>query len=344
MDNIPLGVSLVVIGGLAMGCGAWPIKIIKKMKFEHFWFIGMLVGLVIVPWAITLTCCKHAMLAYTQAGWKPIIMANIFSFCWGIANVMCGICFVRIGVGLTSAVLTGMGASVLVILPMILKGTGKFADSPDITSHSGIVAMVGVGVMLLGVILSSFAGFGRARIMKQEEKTSGSFAVGLIMAIVAGVLSAGMLLSFVYGNGAIMAAFKAQGNDETTATFAVNAVGLLAGALVNIIYPGYLMTKNRSWGMLANNGSDLFLAIMIGVQMVIAAFLAGRGMLFLGAFGASIGSGIQQAMQMTGSQGLGFISGEWKGIRGKPIIQMCVAIVFLLVAAGIMLYAKNVKA
>ena len=35
----------------------------------------------------------------------------------------------------------------------------------------------------------------------------------------------------------------------------------------------------------------------------------GKGMLLLGVLGASVGFGIQQAMQMTGTQLLGFISG-----------------------------------
>ncbi len=44
----------------------------------------------------------------------------------------------------------------------------------------------------------------------------------------------------------------------------------------------------------------------------------GKGMLLLGAApGASVGWGIQQAMQMAGTQMLGFASGEWRGVRDR---------------------------
>ena len=56
----------------------------------------------------------------------------------------------------------------------------------------------------------------------------------------------------------------------------------------------------------------------------------------LGALGASVGFGIQQAMQMMGGQAVGFIAGEWKGVHGKSRNQMYAAIVILIVAAIIM--------
>jgi hypothetical protein len=39
---------------------------------------------------------------------------------------------------------------------------------------------------------------------------------------------------------------------------------------------------------------------------------------------------------MLGGQGLGFLSGEWKGVYGKPRNLMFAAIGFLIIAAVIM--------
>jgi hypothetical protein len=64
-------------------------------------------------------------------------------------------------------------------------------------------------------------------------------------------------------------------------------------------------------------------------------------MLLLGALGGSIGWGIQQAMQMTGSQALGFVSGEWRGVHGRPRKQMLLAIAILIVAAAILAYGST---
>ena len=80
----------------------------------------------------------------------------------------------------------------------------------------------------------------------------------------------------------------------------------MGGALVNLGYAVFLLTKNRSWNVLLQNGGELFLAVLIGVDFSVAVALMGKGMLLLGALGASVGFGIQQAMQMTGTQLLGF--------------------------------------
>jgi hypothetical protein len=161
------------------------------------------------------------------------------------------------------------------------------------------------------------------------------------MTIVAGICSCGMSLSFVYGQGPIVAAMKAQGAGDLPATFAVWAVGLLGGSAINILYPAYLLTKRKSWGVLATSWREVLLALIIGVNMAIGIVLMGSGMLLVGALGASVGFGIQQATQMFGNQGLGFISGEWKGVLGKPRYQMYLAIAVMIVAALIMAYGNT---
>ena len=125
------------------------------------------------------------------------------------------------------------------------------------------------------------------------------------------------------------------------ATFAVFAVGLFGGALVNIGYAVYLLTKNKSWNVFAQSGKELALAVIIGVDFSVAVALMGKGMLLLGALGGSVGWGIQQAMQMTGTQALGFISGEWRDVRGKPRVQMYLAIAILIAAAVILAYGNT---
>jgi hypothetical protein len=67
----------------------------------------------------------------------------------------------------------------------------------------------------------------------------------------------------------------------------------------------------------------------------------GKGMLLLGALGASVGFGIQQATQMLGNQGVGFISGEWSGVFGTPRKQMYLAITFLITAAIVLAYGNT---
>lgn len=336
-----LGAVVVALAGLIQGSGGWPMKFLRKFEFEHWWFIAMLGGLVVLPWTITLTMCPNAFVAYASVPMQTIILSNLCALSWGIANLLCGLCFVRIGFALTGAILTGLGVSLGVTVPMLVKGSGMFQDAPNIGSAAGKTVLVGVAVMLMAVVFAAVAGFGRDRALQKAEKKSGSFLGGLIMAICAGVLSCGISFAFVYSQGPIVAAMQKQGAGLIPANFAVWAVGLLGGALLNVTYPAYLMTKNKSWGVLVSSWKELALSCIIALNFTVAIAAMGRGMLLLGALGASVGFGIQQAMQMLGSQGVGFISGEWRGVNGKPRLQMYSAITLLILAAILMAYANT---
>jgi hypothetical protein len=454
-----LGILLVAVGGLIMGAGAWPMKLMRTFQFEHWWFLAMLFGLVVGPWTVTLVYYPHIFESlHEPALQKALIAANILALCWGVANILCGLCYVRIGIALTQAILSGLGASVVVLAPMIFKGSGQFKDAPDVLSTSGGIVLLGVAVMLVAVVLASLAGFGRDRVLKKLAQTEGSFLVGLIMTVIAGITSAGLWLAFIYcqgpiqsracivqagepieltvtadkklcekfaidkfgnimlrsvlssispqlerevelinddpakrddaakkiaaafsarfevaANGAIElpcvgwvqvaglsakdAADKIAGVLELTqpesnpnvklatlnvlSVFPVWAFGAFSGAMLNLIYPAYLMTRKRSWGVLFTNWKEFGLTVIMGVQTVLALTLPGKGMLMLGVLGAAIGGGIQQAMQMAGGQGTGFISGEWRGVYGKPRWQMFSSIALLILASFIMAYAKK---
>jgi L-rhamnose-H+ transport protein len=342
--NTLLGVLLVTLSGLSTGTIAWPMKLMRRLRFEHYWFLGMLVSLVVVPWAVVLSCIPRPWEVYAEVGWRPILLCNLFSISWGIANVLYGICVLRIGAALTGAVLSGLGVAAGVTLPMILKGSGVFSKAPDLTSNAGLMILAGVAVILVGVLLSTLAGFGRDRLQHKDgvaQRGASGFLLGFMLAVAAGILSAGVALGFVYANDPIIAAVTARGGATIPANMAVWAIGLIGGAAVNLGYPAWLMTKNRSWGMLFASGRDAALAVILGLQFILAVALMGQGMLFLGVAGAAIGFGIQQALQLLGNQAVGFVSGEWRGVGGRPLHQMIAAIIVLLAAVLVLALGKT---
>ena len=193
--------------------------------------------------------------AYAEAGWRPLLLANAISICWGVANVLFGVCVLRIGAALTGAILSGVAVATGVTLPMIVKGSGQFSESPGLTSPAGIAILAGVAVMITGVALCAVAGFGRDKVLATVDRAarpaSGGFLGGLIMSVIAGVTSTGISLSFVYAQKPILDAVTSRGADPIPANVAVWAAILFGGACVNLAYPAWLMTKNRSWNMLA---------------------------------------------------------------------------------------------
>lgn len=161
------------------------------------------------------------------------------------------------------------------------------------------------------------------------------------MVIAAGILSTGWGFAFSYAQAPIIEAVKAKGAPDFYAGLSVWAVALLGAALVNVAYPAYLMTKNRSWGVLAKHPRDLALSLVYGLLFFIPSALLGKGMLLLGALGASVGWGLVQGTLILGGQMLGFVSGEWRGVHGRPRRQIYTAIVILIGAMVIFAFANS---
>ena len=330
-----VGSTVVAGAGLLSGSAVWPIKRMRRYQFEHWWFAAMLTGLLLVPWTVTLAGCPHVLKAIAAVPLETLLAANLWAAGWGVANVLCGLCYLRLGVALTTAILAGLGLSVGALLPLVVKGSGVFQTAAGLTSPAGLMVLAGVGVTLAATVLAGLAGAGRERRQAGPAgppRNTAGFLPALLLAVAAGLLSGGMSLSFVYGQGPIIAAMKHEGAGDLSATYAVWAVGLLGGAVPCVGYPAWRMTRNRSWGVLLTGGRELALAVIIGLNVTAAVALLGSGMLLLGPLGASVGFGIQQAAWMLGGQGLGFLSGEWRGVTGRPRRQISAAILLLLAA------------
>jgi len=335
------GILVAGLGGASAGALSWPMKLMKKYDFEQCWFPGMLFGLFFLPWAVTLIFCPNAIEAYRSVDLALIIKSNLFSLAWGIGNVLLGVSLVRIGASLSFAILSGVGIPLGVIVPLIFKGTGKFEQAADLNSPAGLTILVATALMLAGVVLVALVGFGRDKMLERQDERSGSFLGGLIMCVISGFCSVGPAFAFVYSQGPIRQAMLDRGAGEWPASLAVWALAMFLGCLVNVVYPAFLMTRNRSWRVIKERPGELGLSLIVGLNLFLAFALWFQGMILLGPMGGSVGFGIYFALQILGAQGLGLVSGEWRGVRGKPAMQMCAAVVILVLAADIMAYAST---
>lgn len=332
-DSQLSGLLIVVMAGLCIGLAPWPLKHMRRFGYEHWAFVSMLTGLVLVPWTITLYACTDIRGALRAIGPGVLFLANLFSLGWGVANVLFLQCLVRIGVSLTSGIVGGMTVALGVLVPMIFKGTGAFQEAPAIGSRAGLLVLAGMVVVLIGVFLAARAGMARERRLEAPNRSRGGPFAGLAMAVAAGLLGSSLSFAFVYSQGPIVAAMKARRMDDISADVSVWAIALLGGALANVLYPAYLMTKHRSWRVLRETPREVALAMVLGIAFIVGFSMMGKGMLLLGALGASVGFGVQQSVQMLGNQAVGFASGEWREVSPG---RMYWALALLIVAIGIL--------
>lgn len=338
-----IGIVLVVAAGLLIGSMSWPMKFCNKLAFGHMWLSGMVAGLLVAPWLIALLGVHDLFGAYATVPLATLLKANLFSLAWGIANVLFGISVLRIGASLSMAILTGIGASIGVTLPMILKGSGLFAGAPSILSLPGLVVVGGVVVMLVGVVLCARSGLIRESAAGAASPQQGSYATNMLIIVACGILSAGISFTFIFSQDEIVRAVTSHGAGPIVANASVWAVALLGGMLVNVIYPAILITREGSWSRFAAHPGQIVLSAFIGLQFFTGVLLMGQGMLALGVLGASVGFGMSQGMQIFGGQILGFVSGEWKGAPSKARTLIFIAIGLLLAAAVILALANTLS-
>ncbi len=326
------GLGLTIVAGLAAGFCAAPMKLMRNYGFEHWALVSALAGLLILPWSLAAAFCPELGDALAAVPWKVFLKANAWSLAWGVANVLCGLCLVRIGFSLALGLLTGVGLPVGILLPMLFKGSGLFAETPSLFSRTGAEMALLTLLLLAAVALMTRAGFEREK--SQPKRPAGSgFKVGLVLSIIAGFCQVGLSFAFVYSQGPLMAELQIHGASDSGAIAAIWAVTLPGGLLVNLGYPLWLMRRRKSFAALFHL-PDFLLSLVIGGLYVTLMLGMGNGMRMLGPLGASLGFGIYQTVQILVSQGIGVVSGEWRNTSVRTRLAMTLAVSLTLIGAA----------
>ncbi|MDO4586770.1 MAG: L-rhamnose/proton symporter RhaT [Planctomycetia bacterium] len=335
------GLLLAILAGFLQGTSVWPFKITKDICLEKFLLFNVGTAFVLIPWTIAFLWLDVPKI-FQSLDLDMFLRSLLFSAGWGIANVLYLICVIKIGAALTGAILFALGMSVSMIMPMILKGSGIFEKSPDLMTIAGILVVVSIVVIVLGVLILTIAGFGREKALsgkselERQMQASGSFIQGLILVCIAGVLSAGLSLSFIYTQDNIINAAKEQGMSKLFATPVAWSIGAMGGIIVNLIFAFFLLIKNKTLKTIFARKDEALYGFCSGFQWFVSLLCYGLGMIYLGPLGGAIGSGIQQAVSLLSNQLVGFWGGEWKGVHGRPRQMMFCGIVIILIAIVIM--------
>ncbi|MBN8525650.1 MAG: hypothetical protein J0M02_09965 [Planctomycetes bacterium] len=327
------GMGLVLLAGILSGASPAPLKAMRRYGFEHWSLLAAVCGQVALPWVAAWMLCPGLGAALGSVDPGALILANLLSAAWGVAAVLYGLSLVRIGFGLAVGLLTGIGLPIGVLLPLMLRGSGGFADAPGLASASGIA--IAAGTLLMLVAVACFAGAGMRRDAGRSI-SSGSLRTGLAMAVGAGVLQAGLGLAFVYTQGPIGAALRAGGAGESGAGIGVWAVTLPGGAAVGIGYATWMLIRRGTWRIFASSPRDGMLALAMGVMFFLFLACLGAGMCRMGALGASIGFGLYQIAQLAAAQAVGLASGEWREAPRGAMRRLWSAIAIASLAVVVM--------
>jgi L-rhamnose-H+ transport protein len=329
-----VGIVLILAAGAMAGNCMLPLKFSRKWHWENTWLIFSLVSLVVLPWTLALSLVQHLFQAYRSLTVSQFVIPVLFGAGWGIAQVLFGISIQRLGLALAYAIVVGLGTLLGTLVPLFVQ------HRADVDGMLLIQILAGIAVMLIGIILSAWAGLIREQLRETDAPTLGRYNTAVLVAVLCGILAPMLNYSFAFGQDIAVAAVHL-GNPEVRAAYAVWPIGLAGGLLPNIGYSVYLLRRNQTGALFQSIWPDVFWAVLMAGLWMGAFALYGMSATCLGRFGTSIGWGLFQILMIMTATLSGVFTGEWRFAPRLARGLLALSIICLGGATTLLAYANR---
>ncbi|MCT1533086.1 L-rhamnose/proton symporter RhaT [Sphingobacterium daejeonense] len=356
--NALAGVIFHFIGGFASGSFYVPYKKVKGWSWESMWILGGLFSWIIVPpiaawltipnFADIISNTDSSILGYTF----------LFGILWGIGGLTYGLGVRYLGVSLGSSVILGLSMVFGSLMPAVYyffnKAEGKHGIDYFFTDKAGICVMIGLLVCVIGIYLCGKAGVLKEKslgTLSSEAKSDYNFGLGIVVAIVSGVLSA--CFNFGIESGKPMAdvannLWKAANPNQGEFLYQNNVtyiVILWGGFTTNFLWCLYLLIKNHSFSDYTKSSAPLaknfLLCAIAGTTWYLQFFFYGMGESRLGN-GASSWI-LHMAFIILISNAWGIALKEWKGVSKPTYTAIIAGIATIIISICIVGFAKTLE-
>jgi L-rhamnose-H+ transport protein len=308
----------------------------KGWSWENYWVIFAFTAYVVCPWLLALTTIPHLFEVYRSATPSSLALVAGFGICWGIGAITFGLAVEALGIALGFALILGVAATAGALVPLVVKPPESFS------SAQGTALALSLAVMLLGLIVCSFAG--RWNEEGGPTRSRSSYQRGLVLGLLSGLFSACGNLGFAFGEGVTHRA-RDLGAAEDLSANALWALLAFPLFLCNAGYALYLLRKNHSFSQFTAPGSArrAVLAISMGILWMAGFGLYGVGALKLGALGPSLGFAMLMSSMILTANGQGILTGEWSSAPVSAKRHLAMGILLLIVAMVGLGYANQLS-
>jgi L-rhamnose-H+ transport protein len=353
MDMTPfIGVLMYVIGGATGASFYLPFKKVRNWSWESYWMIYTLAALLLAPWVLAFFVSPNVLSVLRATPAKTLLLCYLFGAMWGAGGLTWGLMIRYLGVGLGVAIGCGLCASVGTLLPPLFLGDfGDLVAKPGGTAALAAL-LVGVGVSLVGIVITGSAGMSKEREMSEEQKKAGvaefNFTKGILVAVFSGVMSAGMAFG-LRAAGDVIAPLT-QTIEPVTPKIWEGLPGLvvvlLGGFTVNFAWCAILNMKNKTTGDYANQGTplaaNLIFAALAGLLWYSQMVLYTVGDSKIGTFKFS-GWSVFMSSQIIFSSLWGIALAEWKGTSRRTRNLLAAGLAVLVLSLAIIAYGNYLK-
>lgn len=356
--NALAGVLFHFIGGFASGSFYVPYKKVKDWSWESMWILGGLFSWIIVPPIAAWLTIPNFWDIIREAGTSTLSYTFLFGLLWGIGGLTYGLGVRFLGVSLGSSVMLGLSMVFGSLMPAVYyffnQAPGKQGIDYFFTTNAGICIMIGLVVCVVGIYLCGRAGFLKEKSLaslSDEAKSGYNFGVGIVVAIVSGVLSACFNFGIEAGKPMAEVAndiWKAANPNRGEFLYQNNVtyiVILWGGFTTNFIWCLYLLIKNKTFSDYSKASAplskNLLLCALAGTTWYLQFFFYGMGESRLGN-GASSWI-LHMAFIILIANAWGVILKEWKGVNKSTYASIIGGILVIMLSIGIVGFAKTLE-
>lgn len=356
--NAVFGVIFHFIGGFASGSFYVPYKKVKGWSWESMWILGGLFSWIIVPPIAAMLTIPNFVEIIKSSDNAILGYTFLFGLLWGIGGLTYGLGVRYLGVSLGSSIILGLSMVFGSLMPSIYyffnKAEGKHGIDYFFTTQSGICILLGLLVCVLGVYLCGKAGVSKEKhlsTLSSASKSDYNFGLGIVVAIVSGILSA--CFNFGIEAGKPMAdvantLWKSANPNQGEFLYQNNVtyiVILWGGFTTNFLWCLYLLIKNKTFSDYSKSeapkGKNFLLCALAGTTWYLQFFFYGMGESRLGN-GASSWI-LHMAFIILISNAWGVVLKEWKGVDRPTYRSIIAGIVTIIISICIVGFAKTLE-
>ena len=270
---------------------------------------------------------------------KRFLGAFLLGCIYGFGGMSFGFAIKHIGYSLTYTIAIGISAVLGTLTPLMIYGglTDYF------TRPGSAIIIAGMLLSVAGVGLCGWAGYKKENDLQKQVGQTVSFkmSTGLVLAIIAGILSAVFNLSLEHGQPiADMAAKNGAGNFEGNAKMIVSTSGCFAINLIWFIVLGikqktlkeFTVSEGLSRARLLKN---TLWSALAGTLWFVQFLFYGLGHVQMGNY-RFISWVLHMSMLIFFSFVVGMVMKEWKFVSKKTYKTLVIALLTLIVSFAIM--------
>jgi len=337
-----IGIAWALLGGFFLGTFALPSKYIKNYAWENTWGAFFFFGMLVVPVGFASLAVNDLWATFGHVSPGIIFGVMALSFLWGTGFCCWGYGLSMVGLSLGYALTMGTMALVGSMLPFFL---GSAADAATL---GGATVILGILVCIGGVAINGYAGMQREKSQAaretEDQPRKKMMLAGLLVCVLAGVLSSGLNIAFHVGNvkGKIYDISVGLGNAPWQAGLSTWTLVFLGGFISSVGFSTILLCRNKTWKAFKVEGSgrNLIFALLMAIGHFLCIFFYGLGATALGKLGTSVAFAIFQSSSLIIGSGLGFLTGEWKGSSDRSRRWLFIGMTMLIVGIVIVSFGN----